>query len=86
MEQTARRYFMLGVRRLYLPRWISWCAQLVLLPLWLWLTYCVFLTERGRADLGIANWIVVSLVLVVLSYYLFLLGYRKLPAGLDGEC
>ncbi|KPK78462.1 MAG: hypothetical protein AMS25_15255 [Gemmatimonas sp. SM23_52] len=86
MEHMARGYFLFVVRNVQLPRWVPWCAQLILLPLWLWLTYCVFLTERGRADLGIGNWILMSLVLAVVSYYLFLLGYRKLPAGLDDEC
>nr|NIQ56463.1 hypothetical protein [Gemmatimonadota bacterium] len=44
-------------------------------------------SEEGRAELGLGNWVAVTFVLLVISLFLFLAGYRKLPGcvGTDGE-
>ncbi|UCC81896.1 MAG: hypothetical protein JSW46_12905 [Gemmatimonadota bacterium] len=70
---------MLGVRKVCCPAWVPWCAQLIILPVWIWLTYDVLFSSRRRAALGVTDWALVSFVLVVVSLFLFLAGYRKLP-------
>ncbi len=62
--------------RVYLPAWVPWVAQAVVLPLWIWLTRSTFI-ERGSARLGVGTWAEASFVLLVVSLYLFLIGYRK---------
>ncbi len=76
---------MLGVRSVYVPSWVPWCALLITDPLWSWLTYCVFFAGEGRAGLGFGNWCLVSFVLAVVSVLLFLVRYRKIPAYTRGE-
>jgi hypothetical protein len=36
--------------------------------------------EKGRADLGVAGWMVMTFVMAAVSVMLFLMGCRKLPA------
>lgn len=71
---------MLGVRRLCCPAWVPWCAQLIIVPLWAWITYDSLLADQGSVRLGVRDWALASFVLVVISLFLFLVGYRKLPA------
>lgn len=72
-------------RKVYLPLWIAWFSQLFILPAWCFATYQVFFTEKGRADLGIAGWIMMTFVMAAVSVMLFLMGYRKLPAYIIEE-
>ncbi|UCC71914.1 MAG: hypothetical protein JSV86_16315 [Gemmatimonadota bacterium] len=72
---------MLGVRNVCCPAWVPWCAQLIIVPLWLWLTYDALVTAQGRAGLGVTDWALVSFVLIVISLFLFLAGYRKLTGA-----
>lgn len=72
-------------RKVYLPLWIAWFSQLFILPAWCFATYHVFFTEKGRADLGIAGWIMMTFVMAAVSVMLFLMGYRKLPAYIIEE-
>lgn len=72
-------------RKLYLPKWLAWFSHLFIVPIWLWMTYQVFFTEKGRADLGIGGWVVVTLVMAGVSVMLFLMAYRKLPAYIIEE-
>ena len=67
---------MLGVRKVCCPAWVPWCAQLIIVPLWSWLTY-VALFRKGAA-LNFTDWALVSFVLIALSLFLFLAGYHKL--------
>jgi hypothetical protein len=55
-------------------------SQLFVLPVWIFATYQVFFTEKGRADLGVAGWMVMTFVMAAVSVMLFLMGCRKLPA------
>ncbi|UCF19960.1 MAG: hypothetical protein JSU87_00680 [Gemmatimonadota bacterium] len=64
------------IRKVYLPAWAPWLAQMVVFPLWLWLTRNAFLV-RDSARLGVGTWAEASFVLLVVSLYLFLMGYRK---------
>jgi len=70
---------MLGVRKVCCPAWVPWCAQLVIVPVWSWLTYGALFGGGGRAGLGVTDWALVSFVLIGVSLFLFLAGYRKLP-------
>lgn len=69
-----------STRNVYIPRWTAWFGAVVVGLIWLWTSYRVWFTERGRSDLGIDGWIVMSLVFLVVLTILFLMGYRKLPA------
>ncbi len=73
---------MTKMRKVYLPRWVAWFSQLFIVPIWILATRQVFFTEKGRADLGVDGWIIMTLVMVAVSVMLFLMGYRKLPAYL----
>jgi hypothetical protein len=70
---------MLGVRKVCCPAWVPWCAQLIIVPVWSWLTYDALFRGQGRAALGVTDWALVSFVLIVVSLFLFLAGYSKLP-------
>lgn len=72
-------------RKVYLPLWLAWFSQLFVLPIWCFVTYQVFFTEKGRAELGTAHWILVTLVMAAVSVMLLLMGYRKLPAYIIEE-
>lgn len=71
---------MARVRRVFLPRWIPWFMMLFLLPTWIWITYRVFFTPEGRADLGVAGWLIMTAIILVGGVVVFLMGYGKLPA------
>lgn len=70
------------LRKLYLPRWMSWFGLAVLVPMWLWITYRVFFTAGGRSDLGVDGWVVTTIVMGVMGTVMVLMGRRKLPAYL----
>lgn len=70
------------LRKVYLPPWMTWFGLAVLLPMWLWITYRVFFTAAGRADLGVLGWGVVTIVMGVIATVLVLMGKWKLPAYL----
>lgn len=70
------------LRKVYLPEWMTWLALAFLAPMWLWITYRVFFTPGGRADLGVGGWMVATVMMAVLATVLVLMGRRKLPAYL----
>ena len=72
-------------RKVYLPKWVAWFSQLFIVPIWAWVTYLVFFTEKGRADLGLGGWLLLTLVLAAASAMLFLMSYAKLPAYIIEE-
>ena len=76
---------MAKVRKVYLPHWVAWFAQLFVVPIWLFMTYHVFFTAKGRAEPGIGAWIILTVALGAVSVMLFLMGYRKLPAYIIEE-
>lgn len=76
---------MAKLRKVYLPPWMTWFGLAVLVPMWLFVTWRVFLTEGGSSDLGAGGWIVMTLVMGVLAVVLVLMGRRKLPAYLIEE-
>lgn len=76
---------MTTIRKIYLPKWVAWFSQLFVGPVWIFSTYQVFFTEKGRADIGIQGWIMMTFVLCAVSTMLFLMGHRKLPAYLIEE-
>ena len=73
------------VRKVYLPMWIAWFTQLFILPSWGFATYQVFFTEKGRADLGIGGWVMMTIVMAAVAVMRFLMGSRKLPAYIVEE-
>lgn len=72
-------------RKAYLPKWMAWYGQIFVFPIWLFMTYMVFFTEKGRQEPGLAAWILMTIVLGGVSLMLFLMGYRKLPAYIIEE-
>lgn len=68
------------VRKVYLPKWMSWFSIVLIVPMWLWVTYSVFTRGEARSDLGLLGWVVMSVVLLGVGLMLFLMGQRKLPA------
>ncbi|MDX1624651.1 MAG: hypothetical protein R3199_11815 [Gemmatimonadota bacterium] len=70
------------MRKVYLPKWITWFGLAFVIPTWLWVTYRVFFTEPGRADLGVDGWVFTTLMMGIVLTILILMGKRKLPAYL----
>jgi hypothetical protein len=73
------------IRRIYLPLWVAWFSPLFVLPVWSFMTYQAFFTEKGRAELGIAGWMLATFVMAAVSTMLFLMGFRRLPAYIVEE-
>ena len=73
------------IRKVYLPLWGAWFSQLFILPVWCFASYQVFFTEKGRVDLGIGGWIMMTFIMAAVSVMLLLMGYRKLPAYIIEE-
>lgn len=71
-----------SMRKVYLPKWMTWFGLAVLVPMWLWISYRVFLTESGRSDLGLSGWAVTTVVMAVVATIMVLMGKQKLPAYL----
>lgn len=71
------------LRKVYLPRWLSWFGLVFLVPMWLWITYQTFLAPPGRGSgLDLVGWCVVTIVMAAIAVMLYLMGSRKLPAYL----
>lgn len=76
----------MGVKKVYLPKWLTRLALIMAVLMWLLITYMVwFAQESGERE--VVGWAISSGVLVVLSVVVWLMGERKLPAYLidDGE-
>lgn len=73
------------MKKVYLPLWLAWFSQLFVLPMWGLVTYQALFSEKGRSDLGIVGWLVITLVMAAVSLMLLLMGYRKLPAYIIEE-
>jgi hypothetical protein len=76
---------MTRTKKVYLPLWVAWFSQLFILPVWGLATYQVFYTEKGRDDLGLGGWLMMTVVMAAVSAMLFLMGTRKLPAYIIEE-
>lgn len=70
------------LRKVYLPPWMTWFGLVLLLPMWLWITYQTFFTGGGAEDVGVGGWLAVTVVMVVVGAVMYLMGRRKLPAYL----
>lgn len=73
---------MSDLRKVYLPKWMTWFGLAMVLPMWGWMTYLAFFTPDDGDDLGLVGWLVVTVVLGVVAGVLYLMGQRKLPAYL----
>lgn len=69
-------------KRVYLPKWVRAFVFPVLLALWGFLTYQVFFTSQGRAEVGTIGWLVLSLVFALIGAMIWLMTSGKLPAYL----
>lgn len=71
---------MTKIKKVYLPRWVSWFSILLIVPMWLWVSYSVLTHGEARSDLGFFGWVVMTVVLLGVAVMLYLMGHRKLPA------
>lgn len=70
------------LRKVYLPKWMTAFGLIVLIPMWLWVSYTALFTPEGRADLGVGGWIIMTIVFAAIGTVLALMGSRRLPAYL----
>lgn len=70
------------LRKVYLPKWITWLGLAVLTPTWGWVTYRALFTASGRAEMGLVGWLLMTLFFGVFAVVLVLMGQRRLPAYL----
>lgn len=70
------------LRKVYVPKWMTWFGLAMLVSMWAWISYRVFLTPGGREDLGVGGWAITTVIMGVVATVLVLMGKRKLPAYL----
>lgn len=70
---------MTKIRKVYLPKWMSWFGLIFLVPTWLWISYRLLVQGRD-GDLGFPGWMIMTVVILGATVVIFLMGYRKLPA------
>jgi uncharacterized membrane protein len=68
--------------KVFLPRWTLWVMLPVLAIVWGVVTYLAFLSSEGREELGVAGWLVMTLVLVLVGVMVWLMASGRLPAYL----
>lgn len=69
----------MALYRAYLPGWIAGFGAAFTVPMWIWITWSEF---RGEGELGLAGWIVMTIILGAVLVLMILLGTRRLPAYL----
>lgn len=70
------------IRKVYLPKWMTWFSLAVIVPMWGWITYQSLFAGAGESDVGVAGWVAATVVLLVFAVVMILMGMRKLPAYL----
>lgn len=73
---------MSDLRKVYLPKWMTWLALAMIVPMWALITYQAFVLAEGSSDTGLVVWIVATVFLGVFAVIMVLMGQRKLPAYL----
>lgn len=71
---------MAKIRKVYLPKWMSWFGLVFLVPMWIWISYRALTTEGSGEELGFVGWAVVTFVMLGVAIVIFLMGMRRLPA------
>lgn len=71
---------MTRLRKVYLPKWMTWFGLLFLVPTWALITYQVLFV--GDSEIGIVGWILVTVFFAIMAVVLILMGRRELPAYL----
>ena len=69
-------------RKVYLPKWMTWFALAMIVPMWGWITYQSLFVGSGASGAGLAGWVAASVVLITFAVVMVLMGMRKLPAYL----
>jgi hypothetical protein len=64
----------------YLPRWALWIMLPVLAVVWGVVTWVTFVAPGGREDPGLAAWLGITAVLILIAIMLWLMGTGRLPA------
>jgi len=72
-------------KKVYLPKWIAWMVTVILVPVWVWMTYSVFADRKAEQRLGVGEWVVVSIVVLGSIVMVFLMSYGRLPAYIIKE-
>ena len=69
-------------RKVYMPLWIAWLMLLFVVPGWGYLTYRTFFAGEERE---LSGWVMLTIMSVVISAVMLLMGYRKLPTHVIEE-
>ena len=64
----------------FMPKWYGWFITIMLVPIWIWITYSAFYTEQGAEELGLIGWSVMTFMFLIIIIVMWLMAYRKLPA------
>lgn len=65
------------IRKVYLPKWVVWFTLLIVFPIWAWITYLALYTEKGRAEMGLGGWLIMTIVMAAVAVMVFLMSYGK---------
>jgi hypothetical protein len=74
-----------GDKKVYFPRWYGIFIPLLLVPMWIWITYNAFYTTQGQQELGLGGWLMITFVFAVILVMIWLIVNRKIPAYIIAE-
>lgn len=66
--------------KVFLPQWVGWVVLPVLLLIWGFLTYLAFAVPASEAEIGLIEWLVLTVVLAVVAGVVWLQSSGRLPA------
>ncbi len=73
-------------QKVFLPKWMGWFTTIIIVPLWLWITYeYVFGVGAAREELGLVGYLIISFVLIISVVITWLMALGKLPAYIIKE-
>ena len=73
---------MSDLRKVYLPKWMTWFALAMIVPIWAWITYQALVVGPAEGGVGLGGWVMTTVILAAVSVVMVLMGQRKLPAYL----
>lgn len=64
----------------FMPSWVGWLLIPVLVLIWGLITYQTFGTPGDGREIGLVEWTVITLVLLIVGIAVLLMASGKLPA------
>jgi len=72
-------------KKVFLPKWMGWFTTIIIVPLWLWISYDYVSGGSARQELGLVGYLIISFVLIISVVITWLMALGKLPAYIIKE-